>query len=115
MFDANFTNRIQINGNGKQSRAFINVDYLCNALCQTIINPVESGTYNLVDKNMQVLDIVDVLKEIYPTLEFLFTNQHMNLRELKVDPKSKLFDQIRRFETRDLKTELLEFKDGFSF
>jgi len=115
MFDANFANRIQINGNGKQSRAFIHVDYLCQSLVQTITKEVKSGTYNLVDKDLQILDIVDVLKEIYPSLEFLFTNQHMNLRELKVDPNSTLFDQIERFESRDLKTELLEFKEGFAF
>lgn len=115
MFDANFTNRIQINGNGKQSRAFIHVDYLCAALSQAITKEVPSGTYNLVDKNLQILDLVDVLKEIYPTLEFLFTNQHMNLRELKINPDSKLFDHIDRFQSRELKEELEEFKDRFAF
>lgn len=115
MFDANFTNRIQINGNGKQSRAFIHVDYLCSSLAQVITKDVASGTYNLVDKNLQILDLVDVLKEIYPSLEFLFTNQHMNLRELKVNPDSQLFEYIDRFETGELKTELEEFKKQFAF
>lgn len=115
MFDANFSNRIQINGNGKQSRAFIHVDYLCDCLARTIIQDVSSATYNLVDKNLQVLDIVDTLKELYPSLEFLFTNQHMNLRELKVSPESKLFDQISRFKSRTLKEELEEFKSRFAF
>ena len=115
MFDANFTNRIQINGNGKQSRAFIHVDALADSLVQTVIKEVANGTYNLVDKNLQILDLVDVLKEIYPSLEFLFTNQHMNLRELKIDPNTKLFDYIDRFESRDLKTELEEFKGRFAF
>ncbi|WP_420318397.1 NAD-dependent epimerase/dehydratase family protein [Ekhidna sp.] len=115
MFDANFTNRIQINGNGKQSRAFIHVDALADSLAQTVIKEVANGTYNLVDKNLQILDIVDVLKEIYPSLEFLFTNQHMNLRELKINPQSRLFDFIDRFETKDLKEELVEFKSRFAF
>ncbi|MEQ6166449.1 MULTISPECIES: NAD-dependent epimerase/dehydratase [unclassified Ekhidna] len=115
MFDANFTNRIQINGNGKQSRAFIHVDYLCDALAQAITKEVPSGTYNLVDKNLQVLDLVDVLKEIYPTLEFLFTNQHMNLRELKINADSKLFNYIDRFESKALKAELEVFKEQFAF
>ncbi len=115
MFDANFTNRIQINGNGKQSRAFIHIDALASSLAQSVTKEVTSGTYNLVDKNLQILDLVDVLKEIYPSLEFLFTNQHMNLRELKVDPSTKLFNYIDRFESRDLKTELEEFKGRFAF
>jgi UDP-glucose 4-epimerase len=115
MFDANFSNRIQINGNGKQSRAFIHAEYLCDSLTKTIIGNVKSGTYNLVDKNLQILDIVDVLKEMYPSLEFLFTNQHMNLRELKVSSESQLFDQIDRFKSRELKLELEEFKKRFAF
>ena len=115
MFDANFTGRIQIFGNGKQSRAFIHVDHLADSLARTIIQPVKSGTYNVVDKNLQILDIVDVLKEIYPDLEFLFTNQHMNLRELKISSESKLFDQIERFTASDLKPELLDFKGKFAF
>ncbi|WP_436517102.1 NAD-dependent epimerase/dehydratase family protein [Ekhidna sp. To15] len=115
MFDANFTNRIQINGNGKQSRAFIHVDALCHSLAQVVTKDVKSGTYNLVDKNLQILDLVDVLKEIYPSLEFLFTNQHMNLRELKISADSRLFGQIERFESRELKEELEEFKSRFAF
>ncbi|MEP1096701.1 MAG: SDR family oxidoreductase [Cyclobacteriaceae bacterium] len=115
MFDANFTGRIQIFGNGKQSRAFIHVDHLTDSMTKTITENVESGTYNLVDKNLQILDLVDVIKEIYPDLEFLFTNQHMNLRELKVSQESKLFDQIAKFGEGDIKSELLDFRKRFAF
>jgi len=115
MFEANFNNRIQIFGSGKQSRAFIHVDYLVECITNTILQEVPSGTYNVVDKNLQILDILDVLKELYPNLEFMFTNQHMNLRELRVDRTSKLFDYIPRWEENDFKTELTTFKQRFSF
>lgn len=115
MYDANFSNRIKINGSGKQSRAFIQVDYLVHSMVQTILKSVPSGTYNLVDKNLQIFDVVDVLKEMYPTLEFLFSNQHMNLRELKVSRESALYDHIERYESRELKVELEELKQKFSF
>ena len=115
MFDANFTNRIQIFGNGKQSRAFILVDHLCYSLKQCILKKVDSGTYNVIDKNLQILDLVDVIKEIYPNLEFIFANQHINLRELMIDRQSKLFDQFDRFDNTTLKDELLGFKDKFAF
>ena len=88
MFDANFTNRIQIHGNGKQHRAFIHVNILIKALIGCLLNEVPSGTYNVVDKNLQILDLVDMLKEIYPELEFIFINQHLNLRQMRVDPHS---------------------------
>jgi UDP-glucose 4-epimerase len=115
VFDANFTNRIQIFGNGKQSRAFIHVDHIVDVLAKVLIEKVPNGTYNVVDKNLQILDLVDILKEIFPSLEFIFSNQHMNLRELKIDKASKLFEFIDRFEEGDLKTELLNFKHRFSF
>lgn len=115
MFEANFNNRIQIFGSGKQSRAFIHVNYLVESIRHTILNEVPSGTYNLVDKNLQILDIVDVLKELYPKLEFMFTNQHMKLRELRVDPASKLFDYIPPWEENDILSELTELKNRFAF
>ncbi|MEM9338073.1 MAG: NAD-dependent epimerase/dehydratase [Bacteroidota bacterium] len=115
MFDANFSNRIQIFGTGKQARAFIHVDHLVATLGNIITQEVKSGTYNLVDKNLQILDLLDVLKEIYPNLEFLFSNQHLNLKELKVSPESELFSQIERFQETILKDELTEFKDKFAF
>ena len=115
MFDANFSNRIQIFGTGKQTRSFIHVDHLSETLVRTILNEVPSAIYNVVDKNLQILDIVDVLKELYPSLEFIFTNQHMNLRELNINPKTRLFDHIKKFTESGLKEELKEFKQKFSF
>ncbi len=115
MYDANFANRIKINGSGKQSRAFIHVDYLVDTLTKSILGEVPSGTYNLVDKNLQIFDIVDVLKEMYPDLEFLFSNQHMNLRELKVSRESAIYGHIERYDSRELKAELMELRERFSF
>jgi UDP-glucose 4-epimerase len=115
MFDANFSNRIQIFGTGKQSRAFIHVDYLADSLHQAITKNVPSGTYNVVDKDLHIFEIVDVLKEMYPSLEFLFSNQHMNLRELLVSRESALYQHIDRYESADLRTELKEFKEKFAF
>lgn len=115
MFDANFSGRIQIFGNGKQSRAFIHIDHLADILAKAVVGTVTSGTYNLVDKNLQILDLVDALKEIFPSLEFLFSNQHMNLRELKISSESAIFNQLQKFEETVLMDELLAFKEKFAF
>ncbi len=115
MFDANFKNRIQIFGTGKQTRAFIHVEKLASALSQIILGEVPSGTYNLVDKNLQILDLLDALKEIYPNLEFIFSNQHMNLRELTIQKDSALFNYIDKPQESVLNDELLEFKNKFAF
>ncbi|MGB3181780.1 MAG: NAD-dependent epimerase/dehydratase [Cyclobacteriaceae bacterium] len=115
MFDAHFRKRISINGNGKQTRAFIHIDKAAATLAAMVIADVPGGTYNLVDKNLQVLDIVDVLKDMYPDLEFIFVDQHADLRELKVKP-SELLSDIPPFNTvSDLYSELQNFSKRFAF
>lgn len=115
MFDANFTKRIQIHGNGKQHRAFIHVNVLIKAMIGCLFNEVPSGVFNVVDKNLKILDVVDVLKEIYPTLEFIFINQHLDLRQMQVDRNSKLREFVDFENQASLKDELLDFKERFSF
>ncbi len=115
MFDANFNHRISIHGDGKQHRGFIHINAISDVLAQLISAEVPSGDYNLVERNIQILDIVDVLKEIYPGLEYLFVNQHMSLRELKVSTDSKVYDYVKRPERASLLDELRAFKERFSF
>jgi len=114
MFDANFNNRISIHGNGKQSRSFISVVKTIDALVELRKLDLPSDCYNLIDKNLEVLDIVDIIKEIYPDLEFLFINQHLDMRELKLKPETK-FSEYYKFEETDFKQELLDFKERFAF
>lgn len=115
MFDANFNNRISIHGDGKQSRAFIHIDLIADILVKALTHQIPSGIYNVVDKNLQVLDVVDVLKEIFPALEFIFVNQHLKLRELKVNPESPLRSYIDFVNEKSFKEEMVEFKQRFCF
>jgi UDP-glucose 4-epimerase len=114
MFDANFNNRISINGNGKQHRSFIHIDKLVAGLAQVILQEVPSGIYNLTDKNIQVLDLIDVFKEIFPSLEFLFINQHLTLKEVRIEAESKIRQYVSLPES-SLKQELINFKEKFAF
>jgi UDP-glucose 4-epimerase len=114
MFDANFNNRISINGNGKQYRSFIHIDKLVDGLAQVMLQEVPSGIYNLTDKNIQVLDLIDVFKEIFPSLEFIFINQHLTLKELQINSESKLRKYIDLPQSH-LKQELINFKEKFAF
>jgi len=115
MFEANFNNRISIHGNGHQSRSFISVGLLAEVMEKLIVSQVPGGTYNVVDRNYSILDIVDALKSLYPLLEFIFVNQHLSLRDLKVSPDSKLREYIDYANGSELKSELNEFKRRFSF
>ncbi len=115
IFEANFNKLITIQGDGKQSRTFIHVDMLSKALSNLLTADLPSDLYNIVDKNLTVLDILDVMKELIPDLEFIFINQHMRLHELNVKVNPLITDTLQIRNNRTLKEELSEFLSKFSF
>lgn len=115
VFDANFNKMVTIQGDGKQSRAFIHVEMLARGLSNLLHSKLGSGTYNLVERNIKVIELLDVLKELVPGLEFLFINQHLRLHELHVKPNPVVNEALHITKTRSLKDELEEFIAKFSF
>lgn len=115
VLDANFDNKVSIQGNGKQSRSFIHVEQLSRALNNLLTASLQSGTYNVVERSMQVFDVVDVLKQLLPSLEFIFINQHLKLHELIVKPNEAINSALNISNPKTLKEELAEFLGKFSF
>lgn len=115
VFESNFNNRISIHGDGKQNRAFVHVDHVADVFNQLLINEVPSGIYNLVEKNISILDIVDVMKEVNPDLEFIFINQHLKLRNIKVSTRLKLSEYLDVKQNYSFKDQVIAFHDKFSF
>jgi UDP-glucose 4-epimerase len=115
VFEANFNKLITIQGDGKQSRTFIHIEMLSKALHNLLASDLPSDVYNVVDKNLRVIDILDVLKELIPELEFIFINQHLSLHELNVKLNPLVNDTLGIHNQRTLKEELSEFLTKFSF
>ena len=116
MFEVNFMGRIQINGNGQQTRAFIHVDKVVRVL-RNLINPefsLSPGIYNLVDKNLSIFGIANTIKEIYSHMDMIFVNQHLVMREIKVEKDQRL-EPLKTIEPITVKEELINFKNKFSF
>jgi UDP-glucose 4-epimerase len=114
-FEANFNKIVTVQGNGKQSRSFINIDLVAKALNNLLSSNLPSGTYNLVERSIRVFDIVDDLKQLVPELEFIFINQHLKLHELKVRPNTLVNSSLGISNPKSLKEELKEFLSRFSF
>jgi UDP-glucose 4-epimerase len=115
VLDANFDKRVTIQGNGKQSRSFIHVELLANALSNLLTVQLPGGTYNVVERSMMVFDVVDVLKQLIPSLEFIFINQHLRLHELIVKPNETVNAALGISNSKTLKEELSDFLTKFSF
>ncbi len=114
LFEANFKNRISIQGTGEQHRSFIHIDKTANILKRLIFSNLPKGSYDLVEDNLSINHIVDTLKILYPNLETLFINQQLKLRELKVKP-NKHINALTNIPKRTLLDVLTVFKNEFSF
>jgi UDP-glucose 4-epimerase len=115
VFEANFEKRVTIHGNGEQSRSFIHIDFVTKALAAALHAELKSGTYNLVERTVKVMDIVDELKQLMPDLEFILINQHMNLSQLKIKENTMVNQLLGVQNGKSLHEELKEFIAKFSF
>ena len=114
MFDAHYTGRITINGTGKQLRSFIHINKVTNILTQILQKNIPSGTYNLSDKNLTILDISEALNAVYPGLESFFINQNYAGHDLQIERELKLLKYVT-LAVSNLEHELRAFKEQFSF
>ena len=117
VFNAHFLRTININGNGKQTRPFIHIKKVVKVLNAILDKDlVEGGTYNLVDKNLDILTIAHTLKDIYEDLNIIFIAQDISMNSLKVKPNIP-FNELG-FSSNEpfiLEEQLLTFKSQFSF
>lgn len=114
MFESHFENRITVQGNGQQHRSFIAIERVIDALVNLPFSTLETGVYNLSDKNLSILELAETLKALYPELEMLFVNQHLNMREIKVDTDHRL-DHLFSTKQNVLRDDLLAFREYFTF
>lgn len=115
VFEANFEKRITIHGDGNQSRAFIHINQVAQALAAALHANLAGGTYNLVSRNLKVIDIVDELKQLIPDLEFIMINHHIRFSQLSIKVNQAVNQALNIRNAEPLKAELRAFLDKFSF
>jgi UDP-glucose 4-epimerase len=114
-FETNFHNRIIIQGNGHQSRAFVHVDHLTAVLARLNTRAIPAGVFNMVANNYEILDLVDGFKQLRPGLEFIFVDQHLELRNLRVSTDLQLSKHIDTSGGKSLTEDIEVFLNKFSF
>lgn len=111
LFEAHLHRRITIQGSGKQRRPFVHITALVHALHALRNAKLPGGIYDVVEGDHSVLELVETLKELYPELELLFVDQHLDLASLSVPcdtrlaalmpvPRGGLADDLRLLRTR---------------
>jgi UDP-glucose 4-epimerase len=115
VFEANFEKRITIHGDGNQIRSFIHIDQVARALVNVLHTALPGGTYNLVSRNLKVIDVVDELKQLVRDLEFIMINQHIRFSELHIKENKAVNEALNISSNVPLQTELRAFLDRLSF
>lgn len=90
VFQAHFQGRVTVRGTGNQRRPFIHVDAVVAALAALLPPNGLAGTYDLVEEDWSVVEIVEALRGPYPETELLFVDQHLDLKSLTVKRDERL-------------------------
>jgi len=114
MFEANYRGRITVNGSGEQKRPFIHIRKAAEVLKALCSADLEHGTYNLVEHNLAIGEVVKEIRKFYPDLEMLFVDQQMKMRQLQAKPSEALISLID-LKTPSFNQELEDFRKSFTF
>lgn len=114
MFDANFSRKLAIHGDGEQYRAFVHIDRAVNVLANLLSSDLPSGAYDLVEENYSIGTIAEVIKDLYPDVEMMFMDQIMRRSNLRVKSDVRL-DRLCSIEKKTLVQQLTEFREELAF
>lgn len=114
VFQAHFQGRITVRGSGEQRRPFIHVDAVVAILVDLLGRGTPSGTYDLVEQDWSVVEIVEALRGPYPETELLFVDQHLDLLSMQVQRDERLAG-IQPVRTATLEEDLRTLGKRFAW
>ena len=114
LFDAHFTGRVHIDGDGTQARPLIDVSNLVSCLEKLPTSALSAGTYNLVQRNLTVREILDKVCEVCTGVEKLFVNQHIQFKGVRVVRDQRLEGLMPNLD-QTFESELRGTLDRFAF
>jgi UDP-glucose 4-epimerase len=114
LFDAHFTGRVQIDGDGTQARPLIDVSNVVSCLERIPRSALPPGTYNLVQRNLTVREILEQVREICTKVETLFVNQHIEFKGVRVLRDERLEALMPNLD-QAFESELRGTLDRFAF
>lgn len=110
--DAHYFNRIQLFGTGFQQRSFVHIDHVVDAIIGLMTQKVPSQIHNLSEHIASPIDLIDVLKELYPEMEFIFTSHHLTVPHIRVKTSSQLLPLLTN--NKGILEHLQSLKEQFS-
>ncbi len=93
-FDAWTERTIRLTGDGSQTRPFIHVTKLAEAIARLPGANIESGTYDLATHNASVDELADILNDLVPDLDRIYANRDVRMQNLVMDLPSPLATRL---------------------
>ena len=113
IFDAHFTNRIAIHGDPNHSLSYISLYRTVEALAQIALNEMASDIYNLSHRTLTANDLVEALTFLYPSLETIYVDQHIPMKNLTMACDPRLATMLPAETT--LIEDIKKFRELFTF
>jgi len=110
LFQAHYYNQVTIHGEGNQIRPYIHIDKLTETLEKLTTSKLASGTYNVIEHNASIVEIVEALQKVYPGLEYNHVNRHIKMKDIIVATSAEVKKELNWTE-KPFNKELEEFKD----
>ncbi len=115
MFEAHYNQKITVQGNGTQTRSFISVQQVGEALDSLVSrDDVPAGVYNMVARVMSVNEVANTVRAIYPEIDVQYVQQSLTLKSLAASAVGKI-SPYQLFTPSVFRNDLLAFRSGFAF
>lgn len=113
-FESHFYRKISVSGSGIQQRALIHVKSVVNALSEILKSDIKPGIYNLITENLSIIKLAMYLKELFPNLDIMYVNQHIDFKSIQIRENLKVQDYID-FPRINIFDTLKSLKSDFYF
>ena len=113
VFDAHFTNRVAIHGEPGHTMTHISLYRLVEVMARMVKREMASDVYNLSHRQLSTGELVENLRELYPSLETIFVDQHIPLHDLIMACDERLQPLLPGDGT--MTEDLVKFRELFTF
>jgi UDP-glucose 4-epimerase len=102
-FDAKYKGKVIVEGKGEQRYSLVTICSINDVLAAFLndkANYLKSGTYNVVEWNMSVMEVIEHLKTFFPDLDTIFVSQNVPFRHVQAAANSAIQPLFETSPTR---------------
>lgn len=113
VYKAKFNQTLIIHGDGEEYRSFVSIDRLGKQLKSLVLDSnYNENVYLICEHNVKVLELIEIIKEIVPNLQFRHVNPSRKMTNQQFEPS--VIPGFKIKTTKDFQEDILDFYNKFS-